>query len=171
MRLPVTRLVLALGIALAAATGASAQEKRNQTVLPVLDTSGKVEAFLRERLSQLFPDDTVIGEGTKIDNLVQIGHNCVIGRHCVIVSQVGIAGSSTLEDFVVLGGQVGLAGHLTIGMGAQVAAQSGVAGDVPRGAKYGGYPAQPALSWARESAMLKSMLAKRGQSKGGSGES
>jgi UDP-3-O-[3-hydroxymyristoyl] glucosamine N-acyltransferase len=107
--------------------------------------------------------DTVIGEGTKIDNLVQIGHNVVVGRHCVIVSQVGIAGSSTLEDFVVLGGQVGLAGHLTIGMGAQIAAQSGVAGDVPRGAKYGGYPAQPALSWARESAMLKSLLAKRGK--------
>lgn len=105
--------------------------------------------------------DTVIGEGTKIDNLVQIGHNVVIGRHCVIVSQVGIAGSTTLEDFVVLGGQVGLAGHLTVGMGAQIAAQSGVAGDVPRGARYGGYPAQPALSWARESAMLKSMLAKR----------
>ncbi|MDP3254990.1 MAG: UDP-3-O-(3-hydroxymyristoyl)glucosamine N-acyltransferase [Bosea sp. (in: a-proteobacteria)] len=109
--------------------------------------------------------DTVIGEGTKIDNLVQIGHNVVVGRHCVIVSQVGIAGSSTLEDFVVLGGQVGLAGHLTIGMGAQIAAQSGVAGDVPRGAKYGGYPAQPALSWARESAMLKSLLANRGKGK------
>lgn len=105
--------------------------------------------------------DTVIGEGTKIDNLVQIGHNVVVGRHCVIVSQVGIAGSSTLEDFVVLGGQVGLAGHLTIGMGAQIAAQSGVAGDVPRGAKYGGYPAQPALNWARESALLKSLLANR----------
>lgn len=107
--------------------------------------------------------DTVIGEGTKIDNLVQIGHNVVIGRHCVIVSQVGIAGSSTLEDFVVLGGQVGLAGHLTIGMGAQIAAQSGVAGDVPRGARYGGYPAQPALSWAREAALLKQMVAKRGK--------
>jgi UDP-3-O-[3-hydroxymyristoyl] glucosamine N-acyltransferase len=107
--------------------------------------------------------DTVIGEGTKIDNLVQIGHNVVVGRHCVIVSQVGIAGSTTLEDFVVLGGQVGLAGHLTVGMGAQIAAQSGVAGDVPRGAKYGGSPAQPALNWARESAMLKSMLAKRGK--------
>ncbi len=112
--------------------------------------------------------DTVIGEGTKIDNLVQIGHNVVVGRHCVIVSQVGIAGSSTLEDFVVLGGQVGLAGHLTIGMGAQIAAQSGVAGDVPRGAKYGGYPAQPALNWARESALLKSLLANRskGRSQG-----
>lgn len=111
--------------------------------------------------------DTVIGEGTKIDNLVQIGHNCVIGRHCVIVSQVGIAGSTTLEDFVVLGGQVGLAGHLTIGMGAQVAAQSGVAGDIPRGARYGGYPAQPALSWAREAALLKQLVAKRGKGSAG----
>ncbi len=107
--------------------------------------------------------DTVIGEGTKIDNLVQIGHNCVIGRHCVICAQVGLAGSSTLEDFVVLGGQVGLAGHLTVGAGAQIAAQSGVAGDVPRGSRYGGYPAQPALAWARESALLKTLVAKRGR--------
>ncbi len=111
--------------------------------------------------------DTVIGEGSKIDNLVQIGHNCVIGRHCVICAQTGLAGSSTLEDFVVLGGQVGLAGHLTIGMGAQVAAQSGVAGDIPRGARYGGYPAQPALSWAREAALLKQLVAKRGKAPGG----
>ncbi|CAH1648324.1 UDP-3-O-acylglucosamine N-acyltransferase [Hyphomicrobiales bacterium] len=107
--------------------------------------------------------DTVIGEGTKIDNLVQIGHNCVIGRHCVICAQTGLAGSSTLEDFVVLGGQVGLAGHLTVGAGAQIAAQSGVAGDVPRGARYGGSPAQPALAWARESALLKMLVAKRGR--------
>lgn len=110
--------------------------------------------------------DTVIGEGTKIDNLVQIGHNCVIGRHCVICAQTGLAGSSTLEDFVVLGGQVGLAGHLTIGVGAQIAAQSGVAGDVPRGARYGGYPAQPALGWARETALLKTLVANRGKKTG-----
>lgn len=110
--------------------------------------------------------DTVIGEGTKIDNLVQIGHNVVIGRHCVIVSQVGIAGSCTIQDFAALGGQVGLAGHLTIGMGAQVGAQSGVAGDVPAGARYGGTPAQPALAWAREVAMLKSMVANRSKSGG-----
>ena len=107
--------------------------------------------------------DTVIGEGTKIDNLVQIGHNCVIGRHCVICAQTGLAGSSTLEDFVVLGGQVGLAGHMTVGAGAQIAAQSGVAGDVPRGSRYGGYPAQPALAWAREAALLKTLVAKRGR--------
>ena len=66
----------------------------------------------------------------------------------------------------MLGGQVGLAGHLTVGMGAQVAAQSGVAGDVPRGARYGGSPAQPALNWARESALLKSLVAKRNKSVG-----
>lgn len=107
--------------------------------------------------------DTVIGEGTKIDNLVQIGHNVVIGRHCVIVSQVGIAGSCTIEDFAALGGQVGLAGHLTIGMGAQIGAQSGVAADVPAGARYGGTPAQPALGWAREVALLKSLVANRGR--------
>jgi UDP-3-O-[3-hydroxymyristoyl] glucosamine N-acyltransferase len=108
--------------------------------------------------------DTIIGEGTKIDNLVQIGHNVVIGRHCVIVSQVGIAGSCTIQDFVALGGQVGLAGHLTIGMGAQIGAQSGVVSDVPAGARYGGSPAQPAMAWAREVALIKSLVARRGKS-------
>ena len=78
--------------------------------------------------------DTVVGEGTKIDNLVQIGHNVVIGRHCVIVAQTGISGSSQLGDFVVLGGQVGVVGHVKIGAGAQIAASSNVHGDVPPGA-------------------------------------
>lgn len=105
--------------------------------------------------------DTVIGEGTKIDNLVQIGHNTVIGRHCVIVAQVGIAGSSTLQDFVVLGGQVGLAGHLTIGMGAQIAAQSGVMGDVPPGSKYYGSPAKPGKQAFREMTTLSKLAARQ----------
>lgn len=104
--------------------------------------------------------DTVIGEGTKIDNLVQIAHNVVIGRHCVIVAQTGISGSTILEDFVVMGGQCGTVGHIRIGMGAQVAAQSGVASDIPRGERWGGYPAKPMAIWTREAALLK-RLAKR----------
>lgn len=105
--------------------------------------------------------DTVIGEGTKIDNLVQIGHNVVIGRHCVIVSQVGISGSATLEDFVVLGGQVGVIGHVTIGAGAQIAATSNVNCDVPPGARWGGTPAKPVREWFREITALKTLASKR----------
>ena len=94
--------------------------------------------------------DTVIGDGTKIDNLVQIAHNVVIGRHCVIVSGVGISGSTTLEDYVVLGGQVGVVGHLRIGMGAQIAGSSNVNRDVPPGSRWGGTPAKPVRAWFRE---------------------
>ena len=86
---------------------------------------------------------TVIGKGTKIDNLVQIAHNVVIGEHCIVVAQVGIAGSTKLGRYVVLGGQVGLAGHLKIGDQAQVAAQSGVMHDIPDREKWFGTPAQP----------------------------
>ncbi|MEM6383658.1 MAG: UDP-3-O-(3-hydroxymyristoyl)glucosamine N-acyltransferase [Pseudomonadota bacterium] len=99
--------------------------------------------------------DTMIGEGTKIDNLVQIGHNVQVGRHCVIVGQVGIAGSTTLEDFVVLGGQVGVAGHLRIGMGAQIAGSSNIKDDVPPGARWAGTPAKPARTFFRELAAIK----------------
>lgn len=84
---------------------------------------------------------TVIGEGTKIDNLVQIAHNVVIGRHCIICAQAGISGSATLRDFVVLGGQVGVAGHLTIAPGTKVGAQSGINGDTEPGAFLNGTPA------------------------------
>ena len=94
-------------------------------------------------------EDTVIGEGTKIDNLVQIGHNVVIGRHCVIVGMAGIAGSATLEDFVVLGGHAMIAGHITIGRGARIAGGSGVHRDVPPGAELIGYPARPVKEWMR----------------------
>ncbi len=99
--------------------------------------------------------DTVIGEGTKIDNLVQIGHNVEIGRHCVIVGQVGISGSTILEDFVVLGGQVGIVGHVRIGMGAQIAGSSNVKDDVPAGARWAGTPAKPARAFFRELTAVK----------------
>jgi UDP-3-O-[3-hydroxymyristoyl] glucosamine N-acyltransferase len=105
--------------------------------------------------------DTVIGEGTKIDNLVQIGHNVVIGRHCVIVAQVGISGSVTIEDFVVLGGQVGVIGHVTIGAGAQIAATSNVATDIPAGGRWGGTPAKPVRDWFREVTTLKNLAARQ----------
>ena len=94
--------------------------------------------------------DTVIGEGTKIDNLVQIGHNVVIGRRCVIVAQTALAGSCTLEDFVVMGGQSGVAGHLKVGAGAQIAGASHVVDDVPARARMVGTPALPIRDWTRE---------------------
>jgi UDP-3-O-[3-hydroxymyristoyl] glucosamine N-acyltransferase len=106
---------------------------------------------------------TIIKQGTKIDNLVQIAHNVVIGRHCVIVAQVGIAGSTTIEDYVALGGQVAVKGHVRIGMGAQIAATSGVNGDVPPGARWGGIPARPMREWFREITALKK-LASQGDS-------
>ena len=105
--------------------------------------------------------DTVIGEGTKIDNLVQIAHNVVIGRHCVIAAQTGISGSTILEDFVAMGGQCGTVGHIRIGAGAQIGAQSGVASDIPRGERWGGYPAKPMSSWAREVALLKRLTKRK----------
>jgi UDP-3-O-[3-hydroxymyristoyl] glucosamine N-acyltransferase len=86
---------------------------------------------------------TVIGKGTKIDNLVQVGHNVIFGEHCLVVSQAGIAGSTKLGSYVVLGGQVGLAGHLKIGNRVTVAAQSGVMHDIPEGQKWIWTPAQP----------------------------
>ena len=86
---------------------------------------------------------TVIGEGTKIDNLVQVGHNCVVGKHCILCGQVGVSGSTIIEDYVVLGGQAGTAGHMTIGKGSKVGGQAGVNADVPAGSFVNGTPAIP----------------------------
>ena len=86
---------------------------------------------------------TLIGEGTKIDNLVQIGHNCTIGKHCLIVALVGIAGSTRLGDYVTVAGQVGMAGHITVGDKATLAARTGVNASLPGGEIYAGNPAQP----------------------------
>lgn len=105
--------------------------------------------------------DTVIGAGTWIDNLVQIGHNVKIGRGCVIVSQVGVSGSTVLEDYVVLAGQVGVAGHLRIGRGARIAAQSGLMRDVPAGEEQMGSPALPIKQYMRQIAMLNRLIKKQ----------
>ncbi|MGD9921396.1 MAG: UDP-3-O-(3-hydroxymyristoyl)glucosamine N-acyltransferase [Pseudorhodoplanes sp.] len=99
--------------------------------------------------------DTVIGEGTKIDNLVQIGHNVSVGRHCVVVAHCAIAGSVTLEDFVALGGRVTINNHVTVGEGAQIAGMSGVNSDIPAGARWAGLPAKPAKAWMREVTWLE----------------
>lgn len=99
-------------------------------------------------------DDTVIGAGTKIDNLVQIAHNVRIGRFCFIAAQAGLAGSTRIEDGAQVGGQAGLGGHLTIGVKASVAAQSGVFGDVPAGEVWSGYPARPHKEQLRTQAAL-----------------
>ena len=100
---------------------------------------------------------TKIGDGTKIDNLVQIGHNVSIGRHCIVVAQVGISGSTELDDYVTLGGQAGLVGHIKVGRGAMVGAQSGVTKSVPAESVVSGYPAVPHSLWKRLTAMVQKL--------------
>jgi UDP-3-O-[3-hydroxymyristoyl] glucosamine N-acyltransferase len=109
--------------------------------------------------------DTVIGEGTKIDNLVQVGHNVSIGRHCVLVAQTGISGSATLEDFVVMGARSATDTNCTVGEGAQIAGTSIVHGDVPPGARYGGTPAKPVEIWFRELMILEQLARRKGGAK------
>jgi UDP-3-O-[3-hydroxymyristoyl] glucosamine N-acyltransferase len=105
--------------------------------------------------------ETVIGEGTKIDNLVQIGHNVRIGKHCLLVSQVGIAGSTELGDYVFVAGQGGIAGHLKIGSHVQVGGGSKVFADVAVGMKVMGSPAIPFRDFARRQAALKRLVPKK----------
>jgi UDP-3-O-[3-hydroxymyristoyl] glucosamine N-acyltransferase len=107
-------------------------------------------------------DDTVIGAGTRIDNLVQVAHNCRIGRACVLTAQVGLAGSAVLEDYVLVGGQSGVAGHVRIAKGTRIGAKSGVMNDVTVRGDYLGAPAQPAKAFFREIAMIR-RLARTGK--------
>jgi len=113
--------------------------------------------------------DTVIGEGTKIDNLVHIAHNVTIGRHCLIAGQTGISGSATVGDFAMMGGQVGVADHITVGTGVMLGARAGVMRNVPAGARWAGYPAEPAIEWKRSVATMR-RLVRLGRKSGGEGE-
>ncbi len=105
--------------------------------------------------------DTVIGAGSRIDNLVMIGHNVRLGRGCVIVAQAGISGSTVLGDHVMVGGQAGMAGHLSIGTGARIGAQAGLMADVPAGSEVAGSPAQPSRTYFRHYAVLQKMIRDR----------
>ncbi len=116
-----------------------------------------VEIEANSTIDRGMSEDTVIGDGTKIDNLVQIGHNVKVGKGCVIVALTGIAGSTVLEDYVVLAAQVGIAGHLRIGRGAQIAAKCGIIRDVPPGARMGGVPAVSIKQWLRQHAVLEKL--------------
>lgn len=106
-------------------------------------------------------DDTVVGENSKIDNLVMIGHNCVIGRNALMAAQAGISGSVTVGDNVMFGGQAGVGDHVTIGKGARVAAGGGVLSDVPAGETWSGYPARPLRQFLRETVWLSKQAKRR----------
>ena len=101
--------------------------------------------------------DTLIGEGTKIDNLVQIAHNVRIGRFCILAAHCGISGSCVIGDQTMLGGRVGLADHVIIGSRVQIAAASGVMNDIPDGERWGGFPARPIKQWFRDIANIRSI--------------
>ncbi len=140
------RVILHAGVVLASDGFGYVQNKANESEkIPHVGRCiirDDVEIGANTTIDRGSVDDTVVGEMTKIDNLVQIGHNCRIGKRCLIMAQVGMAGSMRVEDDVILAGQAGLIGHRTIGKGARIGAQSGVTGDVPPGAMVSGYPAR-----------------------------
>ncbi len=111
-------------------------------------------------------DDTVIGENTKIDNLVQIAHNVRVGRNCVMAAHTGISGSVTIGDGAQFGGRAGVADHVTIGAGARIGAAAGVMKDIPPGETWGGMPARPIRHWLKETAWLARMASRRGGGEG-----
>ncbi len=121
-----------------------------------------VEVGANSAIDRGSTQDTVIGAGSRLDNLVQIGHNVRLGRCCIVVSQAGISGSTVLEDFVVVAAQAGLVGHLRIGAKARIGAQAGVMRDVPAGADVLGAPAIPVREFFRNVAVLRKLAGRRG---------
>jgi len=125
-----------------------------------------VEVGANSTIDRGSAQDTVIGAGSRLDNLIQIGHNVRLGRCCVIVAQAGISGSTVLEDFVMVAGQAGLTGHLRIGRQARIGAQAGIMADVPAGADVVGSPAVPVREFFRQVATLRRLAAGRSRGKG-----
>lgn len=140
------------------ALGADGHEKVPQLGRVIIEDD--VEIGANTTIDRGAGPDTVIGAGTKIDNLVQIAHNVRLGRGCIVVSQVGISGSTRVGNLVMIGGQAGFTGHLSIGDGARIAAQSGVMRDVEAGAIMAGSPALPAREFWREVATLAELTKK-----------
>jgi UDP-3-O-[3-hydroxymyristoyl] glucosamine N-acyltransferase len=135
------------------ARGVPAWHKIPQTGPAVLGDYVEVQA--NSTIDRATVGETRIGAGTKVDNLVQVGHGSLIGEHTLLCAQVGIAGSSTVGNNVILAGQVGVVGHGKIGDGAVVTAQSGVPGDVPPGAVISGSPAFDNIKWLRATALFQ----------------
>jgi len=145
-----------------------AQTERGFLTVPQLGrvlVENDVEIGANSTIDRGSTQDTVIGAGSRLDNLVMIGHNVRLGRCCVVVAQAGIAGSATLEDFVVVAAQVGVNGHVKIGKGARIGAQAGVMADVPAGAEVVGSPAEPVRDFFRGVATLRK-LARRPKNAG-----
>jgi len=143
--------------------GFAAHEGRHHKIpqIGIVRIEDDVEIGAGTTIDRAALGETVIGEGTKIDNLVQIGHNVKIGKHCLLVSQVGIAGSTELGDYVSVAGQSGFSGHLKIGHRVQVAAKSAVLEDVPNDTKVMGSPAVPFQEFARRHAAVKRLARKK----------
>lgn len=125
--------------------------------LGIVEVQDDVEVGANSTIDRARFGRTVIGEGTKIDNLVQIGHNVQIGKHCLVVSQTGIAGSSRLENYVVAAAQVGIAGHVTVGSKAVLGARTGVTANLEGGKSYAGNPARPMMEEQRSRAYFKQL--------------
>ncbi len=147
--------------------GASGPERIPQVGRVVIQDN--VEIGANSTIDRGAMADTVIGENSKIDNLVQIAHNVRIGRNCLIAGLVGISGSVTVGDNVIMGGGVGIADHLKIGAGAQLAAGSGFMNNVPAGEVWAGYPAEPMGKMLRNVATLRKLAAERSKRGGGNG--
>ncbi len=141
-----------------------AMDPRGHVELPQLGRvliGNDVEIGANTTVDRGMGPDTVIGDGCKIDNLVQIAHNVRLGRNCVLAGQTGIAGSAVLEDFVICAAKVGIAGHLTIGTGTRIAAMSGITKSIPAGSTVAGVPAGDHKQWLRKNAILNKMVKKQ----------